>query len=386
MAIVQDEISLVKVKNGVDGGDGVGIKNSTFKYGVSTSGTTKPSNWSTTIPTVPEGQFLWTETTWTYTDNTNEKGYSVAKQGAQGAPGPKGDPTGITVSPTAPTNPYINMLWQNTGSNNGYLTGATYQWNGSKWNLYIFVVENILATHLSAISANLGNITAGTLDGAKIISRFNRDLWLGSALARKGQIEIANGLLTLEYDEYLKTTGVVQSKGSYIIDENGFESSQRTPTGTTLKAVEYGYDGIYMEDANFKYGKVNLGYQDLMTIPTVRLEAAADWQIYATSGSNEPQGERKFRTVTLTGAFKPAKNLTVTGVSESYIMGVLPVGLRPAKTKTIINSGSGIQLFRLAVNPDGTIVASRNRDNNGYSNFVAGGHYSISIDYPAGDI
>ena len=69
-------------KDGIAGKDGVGIKNTAFFYASSTSGTTKPTTgWSATIPSVSPGNYLWTKTTWTYTDNTSETGYSVSKMG-----------------------------------------------------------------------------------------------------------------------------------------------------------------------------------------------------------------------------------------------------------------------------------------------------------------
>lgn len=72
-------------QDGIAGKDGVGIKTTVIEYVVNTSGTIRPtSGWSTTIPVTPEGQYLWTRTTWTYTDNTTEQGYSVAKQGEKG--------------------------------------------------------------------------------------------------------------------------------------------------------------------------------------------------------------------------------------------------------------------------------------------------------------
>ena len=78
--------------DGIAGKDGVGIKSTTITYANSTSGTTKPtSGWSSTIPSVSAGNFLWTKTVWTYTDNTSETGYSVAKMGETGAKGDKGD-------------------------------------------------------------------------------------------------------------------------------------------------------------------------------------------------------------------------------------------------------------------------------------------------------
>ena len=74
--------------DGIAGKDGVGIKSTTITYASSTSGTTKPTNgWSSAIPSVPAGNFLWTKTVWTYTDNTSETGYSVAKMGETGATG-----------------------------------------------------------------------------------------------------------------------------------------------------------------------------------------------------------------------------------------------------------------------------------------------------------
>lgn len=97
--------------NGIAGKDGVGIKKTTITYAVGTSGTVTPtSGWDSQVPNVPAGQFLWTKTVWTYTDNTNETGYSVSKigekgekgeRGAQGERGPQGlqGPQGIQGIP-----------------------------------------------------------------------------------------------------------------------------------------------------------------------------------------------------------------------------------------------------------------------------------------------
>ena len=77
--------------DGIPGKDGVGIKSTTITYASSTSGTTRPtSGWSSTIPNVPHGQYLWTKTVWTYTDDSSETGYSVAKMGENGQDGQDG--------------------------------------------------------------------------------------------------------------------------------------------------------------------------------------------------------------------------------------------------------------------------------------------------------
>lgn len=85
-------------------------------------------------------------------------------EGPQGPTGPQGNPTGITVSPTEPENPYIGMLWKHTGTVPGLVQNATYRWNGSSWELYLFVAQNISVKSLDAFTADLGLITAGEIN------------------------------------------------------------------------------------------------------------------------------------------------------------------------------------------------------------------------------
>lgn len=78
--------------DGIPGKDGVGIQSTSITYAKGVSGTVPPtSGWASQVPNVPAGQYLWTKTVWTYTDNTSETGYSVSKIGEQGAKGDKGD-------------------------------------------------------------------------------------------------------------------------------------------------------------------------------------------------------------------------------------------------------------------------------------------------------
>lgn len=53
--------------------------------------------WSPDIPVVNPGEFLWTRTTWFYSDGTSEQGFSVAKMGEKGDKGDTGErgPQGI---------------------------------------------------------------------------------------------------------------------------------------------------------------------------------------------------------------------------------------------------------------------------------------------------
>ena len=76
---------------GDTGATGKGVKSATTTYQVGTSGTTAPTGtWSSNVvATSAPGQFLWTRTVTTYTDNSTSTAYTVAAHGAKGA---KGDP------------------------------------------------------------------------------------------------------------------------------------------------------------------------------------------------------------------------------------------------------------------------------------------------------
>ncbi len=84
-------------------------------------------------------------------------------QGPQGESGKNGTngvdgKDNIIISSTAPENPAIGQLWQ-TGSGD-----IIKSWDGEKWNTHYISVENLVAKTLSAISANLGDITGGSLN------------------------------------------------------------------------------------------------------------------------------------------------------------------------------------------------------------------------------
>lgn len=87
-----------KGAKGDTGATGKGIKSTAVTYQASSLGTTVPTGtWTNSVPTVSAGQYLWTRTVITYTDNTTSTSYSVGKNGNTGATGPQGKP-GIDLS------------------------------------------------------------------------------------------------------------------------------------------------------------------------------------------------------------------------------------------------------------------------------------------------
>ena len=109
-----------------DGEEGNGISGAVVAYGKSSSGTTQPTSWQSTIPSVPLGQYLWTRVTTSYTDGSADTvSYSISRIGADGAQGTPGA-TGENGQTT-----YLHIVYANSadGSVNfhtSYFTGASY--------------------------------------------------------------------------------------------------------------------------------------------------------------------------------------------------------------------------------------------------------------------
>ncbi|MDW8759479.1 hypothetical protein Q7W32_06525 [Streptococcus suis] len=92
-----------KGNDGIAGRDGVGIRLTTVTYGISSSDTVQPTSWSNNVPTLVKGQYLWTKTVWTYTDNHTETGYQktyISRDGNNGRDGIPGK-DGVGIRSTA---------------------------------------------------------------------------------------------------------------------------------------------------------------------------------------------------------------------------------------------------------------------------------------------
>lgn len=363
---------------GSTGATGNGIKSTTINFASSTSGTAAPSSgWSTSIPTVTAGSFLWTRTVLTFTDNTTNTSYTVAKQGE------KGDPTGIISQATVPTNPYVGMLWQNTGAS-GYIIGATYQWNGSKFNLYIFTADNIVATTLSAITANLGNITAGnisgvTISGSKFVNNFSYNPNPNGSLLRSGTTTIENGKWFTEYkQDSSKGSGIIDFTGTAMLNDEAVQFSRTMVAGSGEDSfAQFSALGLTMN-----YGTVGgtLSYQDLIKFSQRIIDnVSTGFEPYATSigSTSTPTCERSMRSVQLSGAFK-----NTVAFSGEKKMATLPVGYRPSAIVSNRCQGSGNNTHYVSVYPDGSIYSDRYTA----GTVPIGSWLKIDISFLAGDV
>ncbi|WP_429968708.1 phage tail spike protein [Enterococcus sp. DIV0765a] len=496
--------------DGIAGKDGVGISSTKIEYVSSTSGTVKPTTgWTTSIPTVPAGSFLWTKTTWTYTDGTNESGYSTAKmgekgdqgiqgpkgsdgqtyytwlkyadtpnsgmsdsptgktyiglaynkttasestnyadytwsliKGSDGAQGPKGDngqtlytwikyatsssgagmsdsPTGKTyiglaynkttatestnpadyswslikgdkgetgatgpqgptgpkgdrgimgvayMQPTQPADTTEGATWFQTESTTSDKIIAVYTYK-SGWQKKKYASATLAVESLDALSANLGEITAGIINGVEIqgyglYSEYDYQIVSGGTTWRKGKLSMAGGYFRNDFQTYLKSNGSVQNNGFSQFSHEDiqfvvFQGSQSTNADRTLSITPYAFT---MTDSRGLGG--NLTFQDLYSIGKTGIPAASGWEQYnpSASASNYPSAQRNGRVVQLAGAFKN-KNTLAAGV-ENQVMGVLPVGFRPAVSVNFICQASGTNIYLMTVQPNGQITLARHR-------------------------
>lgn len=150
----------IKGEDGQDGADGVGIKNVTKYYLASekNSGiTVNTPGWTTTMQTMTEAKkYLWSYEIIAYTDGTSTKTTPVII-GVHGQNGEDGT-SGIIVSPTPPENPKVGQLWQTASGE------PIKRWDGSRWVLHYVSVENLDVQTLSAITVDVGKLTAGTIE------------------------------------------------------------------------------------------------------------------------------------------------------------------------------------------------------------------------------
>ena len=144
-----------KGNDGIAGKDGVGIKDTVIEYAVNTSGTVKPtSGWTTAVPSIPQGQYLWTRTTWTYTDNTTEQGFTVARQGSNGQNGTNGT-NGIDA--------YSAFLTNEANTFAANPSGAVSDWSTGRGTFMVYKGTTRVTTGIAFAVESTSNAT-GTID------------------------------------------------------------------------------------------------------------------------------------------------------------------------------------------------------------------------------
>ncbi|MDM7651122.1 hypothetical protein QUF05_05480 [Lactococcus lactis] len=250
--------------DGIAGKDGTGIKTTTITYAGSTSGTTAPSSgWTSTIPTVAAGSYLWTKTVWVYTDNTSETGYSVAKMGNTGATGPQGpqgntgpqgpagsngDP-GKIVSDTEPSTRFKGLTWKYSGTSDLTASDGTvikpnteYYYNGTHWMINYLSANNLEANSIKADKIDAKNLTI--TDGEFVSTTTNGPVTTST--------EIKDNHIAIS-----KTDGTVNTKNDLAVDtEQGFAMKFTNNTTGLTREASVNFQGVSTSDSNGNYAQL----------------------------------------------------------------------------------------------------------------------------------
>lgn len=334
-----------KGNDGIAGKDGVGIKTTVIEYAVNTSGTVRPtSGWSATIPTVPAGQYLWTRTTWTYTDNTTEQGYSVARQGEDGADGQ------LFTGETEPTDFNEGDIWYKVVS--GKVTGV-YEAKGGRWVEIPFessvIAETIIGKTIQASHLTGSNIDGGKISGAEFLNEYT-NVTSGVNQVTDGKLGIKDGILQAGSTYYLTnsagerlykfaTTEADIHQGTVNLRQRLYdETGQLTSESTT--GVSGGLITLSLSDASGHYNGI-LDAKALTKTPWINLQMGSLWE---TAENNPPQyriiynldGSRtikfKGQVKLKSGTMSPGNTYLPFSQSNSGGSHYLPENIRPQST------------------------------------------------------
>lgn len=158
-----------------------------------------------------EKKYLWSYDKIDYTNSTSVDTTPIII----GVRGESGE-NGIVVSKTPPDNPQVGQLWQTESGQ------PIMRWDGARWVLHYIAVENLDVKKLSAITADLGEVTAGNISNPK----------------KTFVADIANGTITSKASEQTGADYMVLRQGSVFFEGND-------PGTNRINANYLGYGMIF---------------------------------------------------------------------------------------------------------------------------------------------
>ncbi|MFD2046006.1 phage tail spike protein [Ornithinibacillus salinisoli] len=141
--------------------------------------------------------------------------------GSQGPEGPPGKDGIAYMGPTAPSNPGFNSTWFQTNSDGNVI--AIKKWTGTNWTIYKMDVDVLSVIKLSALSADLGNVTAGDIKGVTM------NLGNGTLVANDdGTVTFSNEKGTFDL------TGLTVKDGSFFLEDDTTDTKYSIVPKTNL--------------------------------------------------------------------------------------------------------------------------------------------------------
>ena len=217
----------------IQGADGKGISGTSMTYQVSTSGASVPTGtWLPNLPAISSGQYLWTKTVITFTDNSTVTGYSVGRVGEDGNDGRGIKTTEITYQAgasgtTAPTGTWSAIV--------PAVAANQYLWTRT----VLTYTDNTTSTAYS-----VGKIGASGVDGYTVILTNDSHTFAGSTSAAIAGSTTCNVVAYKGSNPIAATIGTITGMPagmSVVISNNSTLNALFTVTVTTSMTTRNGF-------------------------------------------------------------------------------------------------------------------------------------------------
>ena len=250
-------------------GDSVSIKSQQVTYQASSSGTTIPTGtWSTSVPSLNGGQYLWTRTVVNYSDGTTTTSYSVSYKGGDGEDG--GTWTIEVSSNTIKRGEDGVLKPSSITAKAWYQVGKTVSRTAYSGRLYVYTSTNGSTWTQVSKSDTSSSITYDASKLAKTI------YWLKFTLCAAGTDTVIDQQTVQILDDISSLTGAIMLNKL----SGGWQG------------IYQGDDGKYYIDAEYIRGKAmsakyldarNLTVTNDKGVKTLGIDANGNVSIYATS-------------------------------------------------------------------------------------------------------
>ena len=224
---VNKKFSFAVAKAGTNG-TSVSVKSTSVTYQVGDSGTTKPTGaWSSDIPTVADGKYLWTKTVVTYTDNKSTEAYSVSYKAANGSNG-----SSVTISSTSVT--YVKSTSGTTTPTTGWSSSIPTVGQGEYlWTKTVVTYSDGKSTTSYSVSRNAVNGTNGADAISMTITSSNGTVFKNSS----GSTVLTAHVYKGGVEQSITDAGVCGSLGSVKWYISGNSTAVATSKTLTVNAA-----------------------------------------------------------------------------------------------------------------------------------------------------
>lgn len=280
---------------------------------------------------------------------------------------------GTYTSDTAPTQPFEGMLWKNTGTSGGYIQNAIYQWNGSEWTLYYFAAANLDVKKLSALTSDMGELTAGSIEVPWEYT--DNPQYIISGTTKFSKSDGGTNPISIEFAMTNKGTSRIDASGFATFDYNGIVIEINYTNGTQRR--------MHLTSTSLRFNDENniatFDFDDILKLKS----GVESWQTlplntgYVASEGNTPMmrkvpvyGSSIYR-VELKGQVEKSDGTNVQGTIAN-----LPEDYRPSGTVIHMQADDTFKGCRVAVVNTGAVQSRTAND----SKYVSLDGFSFDIE------